>query len=318
MNTCKISLVNKSMMGLLIWLVLITGLVAAQTSSGAGRLTLTLQPGLDGNGSIKATSIAKAELSNPDGTLVRTATIIGGKAQFDLSGVAPGDYFIRVNDLADDLVPTRIDDPSTAISQSVGQKLRVSEIDNNLSDPTYKIMTFSRGQGAPPVVGYSDGATLTPERYAYVILSLKTSPQKLEFRILGSAAQINSYTPTMPNHPSTLNPPFSTWMMGESNHASNYNGTDSNCNTCHVNLDTKPATFSDVSITNGWCFRCHYGKGGLYRFIDTTVISTPVPTTVIPTPIATTVVPTATPGTPAFEAFLAISALLVAILVRRR
>jgi hypothetical protein len=122
----------------------------------------------------------------------------------------------------------------------------------------------------------------------------------------------------MPNHPSTLNPPFSTWMMGESNHASNYNGTDSNCNTCHVNLDTKPATFSDVAITNGWCFRCHYGKGGLYRFIDTTVISTPVATTAAPTPIATTAVPTATPGAPAFEAFLAISALLVAILVRRR
>jgi hypothetical protein len=330
MNTCKISLVNKSIMGLLIWLVLFTGLVAAQTSSGAGRLTLSLQPSLDSEGNIMATTITKAELLGTDGTVMVTGTTTGGTAQFNLSSIAPGDYFIRVNDLADDLVPTRIDDPSTAINEFVGQKLRVAVI-GELYNPTYKIDTFSKGQGKQSVVGFSDGATLTPERYAYVILSLKTSPQKLEVRIIGSAAQINSYTPSMPNHPSTstlTNPPFSKWIISEttildtrrtfkSGHGYNYNGTDSNCNVCHVNMDTKPVTFSDVATTSGWCFRCHYGKGGADSgFIDTTVISTPLPTTAAPT--ARTAASTATPGAPAFEAFLAISALMVVILVRRR
>ncbi len=333
MKMSRISLVNKSIIGLVVWLILVTGLVAAQTGT-AGKLTLSLQPSLDGNGNVKATSITKAELLGTDGTLMKTATLSGGKAQFDMNGVAPGDYFIRLNDLPDDLVPTRIDDPGMDINQFVGQKLRVSVIGDPL-DPTYKIETFSKGQGEHPVVEYSDGAAFPPERYAYVILSLKTSPQKFEVRILGSGAQINSYTPTMSNHPSVpplTNPPFTKWILSETiildaqgtfqtGHGYTYNGTDSNCNGCHTDMDTKPATFSDVSFTSGWCYRCHYGKAGIDSgFIDTTVISTLATTTAAPTETttATTAAPTQTQKAPAFEALLGISALLAAILVRRR
>ncbi len=325
MKMSRISLANKSIIGLVIWFILVTGPVVAQTGT-AGKLTLSLQPSLDGNGNVKATSITKAELLGTDGTLMKTATLSGGKAQFDLNGVVPGDYFIRVNDLPDDLVPTRIDDPNTDINQFVGQQLRVSVIGDPL-DPTYKIETFSKGQGKHPVVEYSDGATLSPERYAYVILSLKTSPQKFEVRILDGGEQINSYTPTMPVHPST-NTPFSKWIISETivldtqgafqtGHGYAYNGTDSNCNGCHTDMDTKPATFPDVSFTSGWCYRCHYGKAGADSgFIDTTVASVPVATTATPT--ETTAAPTQTQKAPAFEAFLAISALLIAILVIRR
>ncbi len=327
MNTCKISLVDKSIIGLIVWLILVTGLVAAH----AGELTLSLQPGLDRDGSIKTTSIAKAELLGTDGTLIKTATLSGSKAQFDLSGVTPGNFFIRLNDISDDLVPTRIDDPNATISQSVGQKLRISVI-GDPSDPTYKIETFSKGQGKHPVVEYSDGATLAPERYAYVILSLKTSPPRFEVRILGSGAQINSYTPTMPNHPST-NTPFSKWVVSETilgaqvfqtGHGYTYNGTDSKCNGCHIDMDTRPATFSDVSITSGWCYRCHYSKAGADSgFIDETIYSTLANTTAARTettaaPSTTTATATQTQKAPAFEAVLAISMLFVLKLVKRR
>lgn len=321
MNTHRKHLVNKSIIGLLIWLTLGIGLVAAQTpmAATAGKLTLSLQPSLDREGDLKATSITTAELLGPDGTVMINGIVAGGTAQFNLSGIAAGDYFIRVNGLADDLVPTRIDDPTKAISQFVGQMLRVTVI-GSLSDPTYRVQTFSKGQGEHPVVVYSDGSNEVPETYAYVILSLKTSPAKLEINALGTASQLNNYTPTTATHPSTstaVNPTFPTWMLGDKNHANDYNETDSKCNTCHVKLDTKPATFMQVATSNGWCYRCHYGKAGVDAgFIDTTALAaTPTATS---TPIATTAAPTATPKTPAFEALLAISALLIMVLVRRR
>ena len=325
MNKHSEYFVGKSIIGLTIWLILGIGLVAAQTSTttAAGKLTLSLQPSLDGEGDIKATSITKAELLGTDGTVMMNGTVAGGTAQFNLSGIAAGDYFIRVNDLADDLVPTRIDNPANITSQFVGQKLRVTLI-GNLTDATYQVLTFSKGQGEYPVVVYSDGTNETPETYAYVILSLKTSPQKLEIRALGTASQLNSYTPASATHPSTstsTNPTFSMWMLGDNSHAYDYNGTDSKCNTCHINLDTKPATFSLITTNNGWCYRCHYGKVGVDAgFIDTTAVlaATTMPTTVISTPTATTAMPTATPSTPAFETLFAISALLITVLVRRR
>ncbi len=130
--------------------------------------------------------------------------------------------------------------------------------------------------------------------------------------------------PTIATHPSTstsTNPPFSTWIFSESDHADDYNGTDSKCNTCHGSLDTKPATFSLITTSNGWCYRCHYGKIGVDAgFIDTTaaLAATPTSAAVTSTPTATTAVSTATPKTPAFETLFAISALLITVLVRRR
>ncbi|VVB96869.1 Uncharacterised protein [uncultured archaeon] len=318
MNTDRKHLVNKSLIGLVVLLTICTGFAAAQATTG--RLTLSLQPSLDGDGDIKATSITMAELLGTDGKVMITGTVAGSTAQFDLSGITAGDYFIRVNGLSDDLVPTRIDDPTKAISQFVGQKLRATVI-GNLSDPTYRVLTFSKGQKEDQVVVYSDGTNVIPETYAYAILSLKTSPQKLDIRALGTASQLNSYTPTTPTHPSTptaVNPPFAEWIMGTKNHASDYNATDKKCITCHFNLDTKAATFAQITISNGWCYRCHYGKGGVDEgFIDTTALAaTPVPT--VTTPIATTAAPTAAPKTPAFEVILAISALLITVLVKRK
>ncbi len=315
MNTSKRNIVNYIAAGLLICFLL--GFTAVQAAA-AGKLTLSLQTSLDGEGDIKATSITGAQLTSPDGTVVINGNVSGGTASFDMSGIAAGDYFITVNDLTDDLVPTRIDDTSTDSNQFVGQKLRVTVI-GNLSDPTYRIMTFSKGQGEHPVVVYSDGSDDIPEQYAYALLSLKTSPQKLEINVLGTASQLNSYSPGTPIHPSTstaVNPTFSNWILGESSHAYDYNGTDSKCIICHSNMDTKPASFTQVASNNGWCYRCHYGKEGIDNgFIDA-ARETPVSTT--PPPTTTTEQPVATTKTPGFEAFLAISALLITVLVRRK
>ncbi|MGB8217308.1 MAG: hypothetical protein WCE94_08400 [Candidatus Methanoperedens sp.] len=319
MNTHKKHLLNKSLIVLVVWLTLCIGLAAAQTATTAGILTLSLQPGLDGKGDIKATSITSAELLGLDGTVIKTATLTGGNAQFDLGSIASGDYFIRVNNLADDLVPTRIDDPTKATNQYVGQKLRAIVI-GNLSDPTYTISTHSKGQGHHPVVKYADGTIEAPERYCYVLIYQKTSPQKMEIRVLGTAALITTFTPRTATHPGIpANQPFPTWMIFGKSHGIVYNGTDSKCNTCHINLDTKPSTFTQITSGNGWCYRCHYGKGGDDNgFLDTTTLlaATPMPTETSTS--AATTAPTAAPKTPAFEALLAISALLIMVLVIRR
>ncbi|MCZ7382674.1 MAG: hypothetical protein O8C64_14025 [Candidatus Methanoperedens sp.] len=322
MNTHKKHLLNKYLIVLVVWLTLCIGLAAAQTATTAGILTLSLQPSLDGKGDIKATSITSAELLGLDGGVIKTATLTGGTAQFDLGSVAGGDYFIRVNNLADDLVPTRIDDPAKAINQFVGQKLRATVI-GNLSDPAYTISTHSKGQGHHPVVSYADGAIEAPERYCYVLIYQKTSPQKMEIRVLGTADLLTTFTPRTATHPSTsteTNPSFPTWMIFGKSHGIDYNGTDSKCNTCHINLDTKPATFSKVTSGNGWCYRCHYGKGGDDNgFLDTTTLLAATPMlTVTSTPVATIAAPAAAQKTPAFEALLAISALLIMVLVIRR
>ncbi len=320
MNTHRKHLVNNSLIVLVVWFTLCTGLAVAQTVLTAGILTLNLQSSLDGKGDIKATSITSAELLGLDGTVIKTATLAGGAAQFDLGNIASGDYFIRVNNLADDLVPTRIDDPTKAINQYVGQKLRAIVI-GNLSDPTYSISTHSKGQGHHPVVRYADGVTEAPERYCYVLIDQKTSPQKMEIRVLGTADLLTTFTPRTTTHPSTpteTNPSFSTWMIFGKSHGIDYNGTDSKCKTCHINLDTKPAALTSITSGNGWCYRCHYGKGGDDNGFLNTIALIPATPTETALPIATTASPTATPKTPAFEVLLAISALLIIVLVRRR
>ncbi|MCZ7391956.1 MAG: cytochrome c3 family protein [Candidatus Methanoperedens sp.] len=348
-----------------IWLVLATGLAEA------GTLTVSLSPSLDGNGTIKAASITKAVLSSidgalPDGSFVvssggygikfntsyKNATIINGTAKFNLStgDVSSGYYsgsqlegasVMRINDLNDDLIPTRIDDPTKDIHQYVGEKLRVSVI-GNLSDPTYRIETFSKGQGKNPVVKCTDGTGVIFDSI-YIIISLKTNPQELEIKairdglemsqpgnfsgniLIISAERITNFTPTAPTHPSTstaINPLFSKWVFG---HGDDYGGNDSKCSNCHGNLDTKPASFSEITVNNGFCFRCHNGKGGADAGFAGQVgcmhpyppppelMITPTPT-VTPTAIPTT----ATPKTSAFEALSAIAALLSVLLIKRK
>ncbi len=320
-----------------ICLILGTGLAAAET----GRLILTLEPSLDGKGDIKATSITDAKLSDFQGILVlngiayKAANITNGTAQFNLSaGQFPyrdeGDRYIMINNLSGDLIPTRIDDPTKDVHQFVGKKLRVSII-GNLSDPTYRIETFTIGQGYDhPVVSYYDptnpGALNNQiAGNIYIISSLKINPT---FQVItlgaprvGRGLLINEYTPTTPTHPNTstsINLSFSKWMYGEGSHGFDYGGNDSKCNTCHGNLDMKPANFSDITVNNGFCFRCHYGKGGYAKgfVVDTNRfgVHTSAVTTANPTPAPTT----ATPKTPAFEALPAIAALLEVLLIRRK
>lgn len=221
-----------------------------------GVLTLSLEPSLDGGGDIKATTITSAELLSFTSAVIKTATITGGGAQFNLSGLAIGDYFIRVNGLSDDLIPTRIDDPTRAISQFVGQKLRMNVI-GNLSDLTYRIKTFSMGQSEHTVVKYSNGTTAPPERYAYALVSLKTRLQIIEIRVLGTGMLLTSFTPGTGPHT------FATWILGGENHGkpANY-PNDAACSSCHGNLDTQLATYASITPSSGWCFSCHYGKGG--------------------------------------------------------
>ena len=94
MKKHKRSLVNKSIVaGLIVWLILGIGSGSAQTSTATagGRLTLTLEPSLDGKGEIRATSIMEAKLSDfqgifvLDGITYKAANIINGTAQFNLS-----------------------------------------------------------------------------------------------------------------------------------------------------------------------------------------------------------------------------------------
>jgi hypothetical protein len=315
-----------------ICLILGTGLAAA------GTLTVSLAPSLDSKGDIiMATSITKAELLRMDynSTVTKvTGTVAGFTALFNLSGIAPGDYFIRVNGLTDNLIPTRIDDPTKDTNQFVGENLQVSII-GNLSDPTYQIKMLTKTHDVPPRVWCSDGTSVVGEGTSvYIIQSLKTKPQKLEIKyvVLVSSeptlTNITDYTPAAPIHPSTmtsLNPPFSQWVF---RHGIDYGGDDSKCNSnsCHGNLNTIPANlntknpspfngnFIEIPVNKGFCYRCHYGKSGT----EAGWVGEPGCEHSYPTTTPTAIPTTPTPKTPAFEALFAISALLMAILVKRR
>ncbi|HEY3376632.1 MAG TPA: PKD domain-containing protein [Armatimonadota bacterium] len=212
-------------------------------------LTLALDSSLNSTGTTKATSITGAELLNTSGSVVSTATISGGTAQFALTGLTTGTYFIRVNSLADDLVPTKIDSVGASMNQYVGSQLNSSAI-GTLASPTYRIKTFSLGQSRHAVVKYSSGAAVSPAKYAYSILTMSTP--LFEVRVLGTGALLSSQGSGGPH---TL----STWMMGSSNHGS---GSTSNCSGCHGTLTTKASSYGSIGQSNGWCYKCHYGSTG--------------------------------------------------------
>lgn len=320
-------MMNRKYILVIVILLFSMGFVTAQTSipissTSTPILAITLQPSLDSGGIIKVTSIMKAELLNTDGSIAKTAVIANNVAKFNLSRIHTGDYFIRINDLSDDLVPTRIDNVTKSINQFVGQKLRVSII-GSISDPTYKIDTFSKGQGKYPIVRYFDGTSITPENYAYIILSLKTDPKTLEIRTLGTGSELNKYIPDQSKHPDSVtwtNTSFGDWILSGNNHPYNYNGSDNRCNMCHTNLDQKPTNLSDIKIGYGWCYRCHYGKGGInLGFIDTTATVKPQATIVETTTVQPTITPfpTGTQKAPGFDIFLAISILVIVSLIRK-
>lgn len=235
-----------------------------------GTLTFTLDPTIDeAIGDVKATSITSAELLGVTGAKVADATIVGGQAVFTLENVEAGDHFIRVNGDSDDLVPTRIDDPTTAQTQKAGQKLRVSYIGPD-GAPLYHIDTYSAGQAMAPVVAFSNGDPV-PGEHAYIICAMATG--KVETRVLGTAALLTSNACGM-EHP-MLAAPFDSWIInttGFTHHGDVFTAEGAAaCGQCHTSYATKPVSHDQVWTQGGWCFNCHYGTGGdLSGFVDPT------------------------------------------------
>jgi hypothetical protein len=228
------------------------------------KLTLSLDSTLDRTGNIIVNSISSAILTDTGGTVIKTARTISGRADFDLSQVEPGDYFITINDLTEDRIPTRIisigGDTIPDMNQHVSRTLVSSVITVNY-DTLFKIKTFFRDQDGHPVRKFSDGTNASPEAYAYCILSFRAMPANLEIRIDGSAALlVRELAPHHSHHR------FGTWMLGDSNHgidpAGDPDSTSAQCGGCHQNFDRKPPAWSQISPMNGLCFKCHYGSAG--------------------------------------------------------
>ncbi|MBI1827272.1 MAG: hypothetical protein HY287_03720 [Planctomycetes bacterium] len=247
--------------------LMLLGLVGClvTTTPTSATLTLQLASSLDGDGDIKVTSFTQAVLIDTSGKMVKTGTVAGNLVSIDLSGLAAGDFSIELNGDGDDLLPTRIDDPTQSNTQFVGQKLRASAI-GSLEDPSYRIATHPKGQGEHAVVKYSDGSNVTPERYAYAIVAARADRPITEIRVLGTDELLSSFTASRAFHPAfQIAQPMSTWVLNtppNSFHCDVYGGDETRCTLCHPNLNSKPQQHSEVSPTNGLCFQCHYGKGG--------------------------------------------------------
>ena len=56
-------------------------------------------------------------------------------------------------------------------------------------------------------------------------------------------------------------------MLGESNHgtgpAGDPDSTAAQCQSCHANFDMKPMQWSMITPMRGYCYKCHYGSGGI-------------------------------------------------------
>lgn len=216
-------------------------------------LTLTLNTTLNNGGTIKAATLTKAELLNTAGTLVLTGTVSTAKtsAVFNLTGKTPGFYFLRLNGLVNDLVPTKIDSVTVPMTQYVGTTLRQTVV-GTLTAPTYKMMTYSLGQAQHAAVNYTNGANMIPTSYAYAMLYLKTAPVKFETRILGKSTLLASYSSGGYHN-------MSTWAMGASSHGKS---AQTSCAGCHSTLTKKATTYATIKTSNGWCYKCHYGATG--------------------------------------------------------
>ncbi|KPQ43719.1 MAG: hypothetical protein MPEBLZ_01739, partial [Candidatus Methanoperedens nitroreducens] len=164
-------------------------------ASAAPNITLTLNSTMDG-GNATVTSITGAVLLDRAGAIIETAVLPDNMtAQFDLNGITPGDYFIEVNGLADDRVPTRIDSNESDINQSVGMRLINSVIGNETTPAIYRIK--ARSGGRHPVVNYNTGANET--KYPFVIVSALTS--KIEVRAVNTSEELSNFSTTGITHP---------------------------------------------------------------------------------------------------------------------
>jgi len=242
----------------------------------ANTLTLRLDPSLAGEDADAplVSAIENAELLSSTGGVVQTATISGGTAVFSIGTLIAGrDYFIRINSLADALVPTRLDTTTGAVEQSISPSLQTSVV-GPANEPTYRVRTFL--QPHKGIVRYSNGLELVPRQTAYAVLT-RTTPPSLSIRVLGTGEEVNSFSPTVTTHPG-IGPslqPFDTFtldLLSTAHHGAVYGGDDTRCSACHGNLDVKVLTFGTItplSANGGWCFRCHYGKlGDELGFVD--------------------------------------------------
>lgn len=223
---------------------------AAVAPAAVPALTLAIATSLNGTGTVKAATLTKAELLNTKKVLVSTATITAGVASFPVSNLTAGHYFIRVNGLAKDLVPTKIDSVTASTTQFVGTTLRTSVI-GTVASPKYKFVTYSLGQTQHAVVGFLTGLAGTPVQYGYAMLY--KNPAKLETRVLGTAALLANVGLGGPHTNST-------WVLGATNHGKSIN---TSCKGCHGSPTKKPATYAAISAGNGWCYKCHYGSAGV-------------------------------------------------------
>lgn len=295
-------MLGKFGLGLVIWLVLGTGIVTAE-----GRLTVVLQPNLDLNTSV--TSITKAELFRikniAEGTTYRLANISGGEAQFNLSHNDRGYFLIRINNLSPYIL-TYIDDPTKNINQSVGQELQISVI-GNLLDPDYLTKCYK----TRILIQWFNGGLIDIGDIC-IILSFKNSTLKvnvvsLEGGVISTPIDLSSIKPA---HPNISKASFPRWVF---NHGYAYDGQDSRCNTCHGNLDSKPEDIDSVTIDNGFCFGCHFGKEGIKEGFYSTWFH-PVPTEPIPiqpTPTSLPKTPATPRAVPGFEVAVTVAALLI-------
>jgi hypothetical protein len=217
---------------------------------------------------VKATSISSADLLDPAGSVVRNARPNADGAVFDLAGVTSGDYFVKVNGDAADLVPTRLDGSEGGITQRVGQKLSSSYI-GSAQNPAYRFNTYSAGQGTARVVQFSDGAVI-PGEQAYVVMAL--AARKFEVRTLGTAVTLSSLG--MPGCPGHSSVPADAWLVntrGQDHHGDLFkaDGGSSECSGCHGDLSTKAPSYKDITPRRGWCFGCHFGADGVSAgFVD--------------------------------------------------
>ena len=108
-------------------------------------------------------------------------------ATFNLSGITPGFYFIELNGLTGDRVPTYIDDNTINQNQSVTGTLTGSVI-GDASNPT-KYMIKARSGGRHPVVNFATGQN---ESKLPFIIVYNTSVQKIEIRVVNTSEPIAS------------------------------------------------------------------------------------------------------------------------------
>ena len=147
------------------------------------------------------------------------------------------------------------------MTQLVGKGLYESLIISG-NDTLFRIRTFLESHGAHPVRAYSNGADISPVEYAYAIESYLAGTASVEIRIDSSAVLLLSDTGQRRGpHP------LGTWMLGESNHgtgpAGDPDSTAAQCQSCHANFDMKPMQWSMITPMRGYCYKCHYGSGGI-------------------------------------------------------